>query len=138
MTSPLRATDTVDTGLVCRGLEKVNCEALLVNLLVDFGETEGSKARGVYPGVVVQHDAFNKSKINTIVVCLLTTTLKRANAPGNVLLLENEGGLLEDSVANVSLITHVNKNDLLGKMGTLRPDRVREILDGISILLEGP
>jgi mRNA interferase MazF len=105
---------------------------------IDFGEAEGSKARGIYPGVVVQHDAFNESKINTVVVCLITGTLKRAGARGNVLLLKGEGGLLKDSVANVSLITHVNKDDLLGKMGTLRPDRMREILDGVSILLEGP
>jgi mRNA interferase MazF len=105
---------------------------------VDFGEAEGSKAKGVYPGVVVQHDAFNKSKINTVVVCLITSTLKRATARGNVLLLENEGGLREDCVANVPLITHVNKSDLLGKIGTLRPDRLQGILDGISILLEGP
>lgn len=105
---------------------------------VDFGEAEGSKARGVYPGVVVQHDAFNKSKIDTVVVCLITSTLRRAKARGNVLLLAGEGGLLEDSVANVSLITHVNKTDLMGKMGTLRPDRVQDILAGVSILLEGP
>lgn len=105
---------------------------------VDFGEAEGSKARGVYPGVVVQHDAFNKSKIHTVVVCLITGTLKRAKARGNVLLLKGEGGLKIDSVANVSLITHVNKADLLGKIGTLRPERVREILDGVSVLLEGP
>lgn len=105
---------------------------------VDFGEAEGSKARGVYPGVVVQHDAFNKSKIDTVVVCLITGTLKRAKARGNVLLLKGEGGLKKDSVVNVSLITHVNKADLLGKIGTLRPERVREILDGVSVLLEGP
>lgn len=104
---------------------------------MNFGQAEGSKASGVYPGVVIQHDDVNKSKIKTVVVCLITTTLKRVRAPSNVLLLKNEGGLREDSVANVSLITHVNKTDLQSRIGTLHPDRVREILDGTRLLLEG-
>ena len=69
---------------------------------------------------------------------MITSTLKRASARGNVLLLEGEGGLREDSVVNVSLITHVNKADLRRRMGTLRPDQLQEILDGIRLLLEGP
>jgi mRNA interferase MazF len=105
---------------------------------VDFGETEGSKARGKYPGVVVQRDAINKSKIKTVVVCMVTTTQKRVDAPGNVFLLSGEGGLREDSVVNVSLITHVNKEDLKGKIGTLRIERVQEIYDGIQTLLKAP
>lgn len=105
---------------------------------VDFGETDGSRARGVYPGVVIQRDAINKSEINTVVVCMITSTLKRVDAPGNVSLLADEGGLREDSVVNVSLITHVNKDDLQGKIGTLRMDRVQEIFEGIQSLLKVP
>ena len=105
---------------------------------VDFGEAEGSRARGVYPGVVVSHDAFNKSNISTVVVCMITSTLKRASARGNVLLLEGEGGLREDSVVNVSLITHVNKADLRRRMGRLRPNQLQEVLNGVHLLLDGP
>ena len=105
---------------------------------VDFGEAEGSRARGIYPGVVIQRDAINKSKVNTVVVCMITSTLKRVDAPGNVFLLKGEGGLREDSVVNVSLITHVNKDNLRGKIGTLRMERVQEIYEGVAKLLKPP
>ncbi len=105
---------------------------------VDFGQAKGSKARGVYPGVVVQTNGINDSKINTVVVvCLITGTLKRAGARGNVFLFKGEGGLEKDSMVNVSLITHVNKTDLIEKMGTLHPDRLREITAGIRVVIEG-
>ncbi len=106
---------------------------------VDFGEEKGSKARGVYPGVVLQRDGINKSNINTVVVCLITGTLKRVDAPGNVYLLKGEGGLRDECVVNVSLITHVNKNDLRGKrMRILHTDRVQEIFEGVQTLLRVP
>lgn len=106
---------------------------------VDFGEEEGSKATGVYPGLVVQRDAINKSEISTVVVCMITSTLKRADAPGNVLLLAGgETGLTENSVVNVSLITHVNKADFRGKMGTLNVDQMQEVFEGIQNLLRVP
>lgn len=104
---------------------------------MDFGEAKGSKARGRYPGVVVQSDAVNNSDIETVVVCLITGTLKRASKRGNVFLFRGEGGLAKDSVVNVSQITHVNKTDLVKKMGTLNPDRVREIIAAIRVLIEG-
>jgi mRNA interferase MazF len=87
---------------------------------------------------VVQRDAINKSKIKTVVVCMITSTQKRVHAQGNVFLLAGEGGLREDSVVNVSLITHVNKDDLKGKIGTLRMERVQEIYKGIQTLLKAP
>lgn len=105
---------------------------------VDFGDTEGSRARDIYPGVVVQRDAINKSKVKTVVVCMITSTQKRVDAPGNVFLLKGEGGLREDCVVNVSLITHVNKKALKGKIGTLRIERVQEIYGGIQTLLRAP
>lgn len=104
---------------------------------VDFGDASGSKAAYLHPAVVVQHDSVNRSKIETVVVCQLTTTGKLANAPGNVQLFPGEGNLPEPSVVNVSLVTHVNKTDLLEKIGTLRPDQVGEILNGFRLIVEG-
>lgn len=87
--------------------------------------------------MVVQSNAVNDSNIETVVVCLITGTLKQASKRGNVYLFKGEGGLKKDSVVNVSQITHVNKTDLVEKMGTLNPDRVREIITAIRVLIEG-
>lgn len=103
---------------------------------VDFGEPEGSGPGYRRPAVVVQNNVFNASRIRTVVVCALTTNLQRAEAPGNVLLVPGEADLREQSVVNVSRVFTVNKRDLIEKIGSLSNERVREILDGINLLLE--
>ena len=87
--------------------------------------------------VVVQSNDFNESDINTVVVCCLTTTLSRARPPGNVLLAPGEGGMLEQSVINVSQMLTVNKSDLTDRRAALDHVRMREVVDGIKLLLEG-
>lgn len=87
--------------------------------------------------VVVQSNDFNKSDINTVVVCCLTTTLSRAAAPGNVLLAPGEGGMPESSVVNVSQMLTVNKRDLEDRRAALDYVRMREVVAGIRLLLEG-
>lgn len=103
---------------------------------VDFGEPEGSGPGYRRPAVVVQNNVFNASRIRTVVVCALTTNLQRTEAPGNVLLVPGEADLREQSVVNVSQVFTVNKRDLMQKIGSLSNERVREILDGINLLLE--
>lgn len=103
---------------------------------VDFGEPEGSGPGYRRPAVVVQNNVFNASRIRTVVVCALTTNLQRAEAPGNVLLVPGEADLREQSVVNVSQVFTVNKRDLMEKIGSLSNERVREIMDGINLLLE--
>jgi mRNA interferase MazF len=85
--------------------------------------------------VVVQNDAFNESRINTVVVCALTSNLRRSRIPGNVLLDEGEADLPERSVVVVSQLFTVDKEDLLDKIGTLSTERVLQIFDGIFRLL---
>lgn len=84
-----------------------------------------------HPHVVVQDDVFNRSRIETVVVCALTTNLHLAREPGNVLLDEEEGGLPKRSVVVVSQIASVQKSDLGERVGTLSPTRCDEILDGL-------
>ena len=86
--------------------------------------------------MVIQNNVFNRSRINTVVVCVLTSTLKRAKSPGNVLLKKGEADLPKQSVVNVSQIFTVDKGDLVEKIGTLSQGRVRQILDGIRLLTE--
>jgi len=89
-----------------------------------------------HPHVVVQNNLFNHSQIRTVVVCALTSNLTRANAPGNVLLDRQETNLPKPSVANVSQIFTVDKMQLSEYVGTLSPQRVRQILNGIKLVLE--
>ena len=88
------------------------------------------------PYLIVQNDLFNSSRINTVVVCSLTSNLRRARDPGNVLLRPGEAGLPEQSVVNVSQIATIDKTQLREKIGTLSGERVRQIVGGINLLLQ--
>ncbi len=102
---------------------------------VDLGEPSGSEPGYRHPCVVVQNDVFNQSRIRTVVVCALTSNLKRAEAPGNVLLGKGEANLPKQSVVNVSQIFTVDKTQLGDYIGTLSPRRVRQILAGVLLVL---
>jgi len=103
---------------------------------VDLGEPSGSQPGYRHPHVVVQNNIFNGSRLNTVVVCALTSNLKRAEAPGNVLLEKGEANLSKRSVVNVTQIFTVDKADLVEKIGSLSRERVKQILDGILLLME--
>jgi mRNA interferase MazF len=103
---------------------------------IDLSEPFGSEPGYRRPHVVIQNNQFNHSRINTVVVCALTSNLRRANAPGNVLLEPEEADLPEQSVVNISQIFTVGKAQLEEKIGTLSAERVRQILDGLRLLTE--
>ena len=103
---------------------------------VDLGVPSGSEPGYIRPHIVIQNNIFNKSKINTVVICALTTNLNRANSPGNVLLLPGEGNLSKQSVVNVTQISTVDKKDLIEKIGSVSSGRLNEILDGIDLVLK--
>jgi mRNA interferase MazF len=103
---------------------------------VDLGEPSGSGPGYRHPHVVIQNNLFNRSRINTVVVCVLTSNLRRAEAPGNVLLEEGEGSLPKQSVVNVSQIYTVDKRDLVERIGRLSRRRMREVLAGVQLVLE--
>ena len=103
-----------------------------VNLREPFGSAPGYR----HPCVVVQNNLFNRSKINTTVVCALTSNLKRAKAPGNVLLHKGEANLTKTSVVNISQIFAIDKKFLINKIGTLPFEQLQQILEGIRFLIE--
>ena len=103
---------------------------------IDLGEPSGSKPGYLHPHVVIQNNLFNASKINTVVVCALTSNIKRAQAPGNVLLNKGEANLSKKSVVNIAQIYTVNKSDLTEKIGKVSEKRFSEILAGIKLLTE--
>ncbi|MEO0011809.1 MAG: hypothetical protein RLZZ535_198 [Cyanobacteriota bacterium] len=103
---------------------------------LDLGEPVGAQSAYHHPHVVIQNNIFNQSQIATTVVCALTSNLKRANAPGNILLEENEANLPKQSVVNVSQIFTVSKEQLQQKIGTLNQARIEQILAGIKLVIE--
>jgi mRNA interferase MazF len=103
---------------------------------VDLGDPTGSGPGYQHPHVVIQNNLFNQSRINTVLVCALTSNLKRARAPGNVLLDTKEASLSKRSVVVVSQVFTVDKSQLGEHIGTLSRRRVWQILDGIKLLTE--
>jgi mRNA interferase MazF len=103
---------------------------------IDFGIPKGSELGHRHHHVVVQNNVFNASRLSTVVVCALTSNLKWAKSPGNVLLKKGEGGIPRDSVVNITQVTTVDKFFLTEKVGTLHPSRTKQILEGIRLLVE--
>jgi mRNA interferase MazF len=87
-----------------------------------------------HPHVVVQDDVFNHSRIHTVIVCALTSNLKRAALPGNVLLDAGEGSLPRQSVVEVSKVSSVDKSQLTDYIGALSEQRIQQILAGMRFL----
>ena len=87
------------------------------------------------PVIVVQGDAVNRSRIATIVCVPLTSNLRWAHAPGNVLLAARTTGLSKDSVANASQILTIDKDLLTEQVGKLPRGKVELILAGIDVIL---
>jgi mRNA interferase MazF len=103
---------------------------------LDFGPPAGSAPAERHPCVVVQNDVFNQSAISTSVVCLITSNLSRANAPGNVLLKKGEANLTKASVVNVSQILTVDKAELVECSGKLSGAAASDVRDGLHLLFE--
>jgi mRNA interferase MazF len=98
-------------------------------------EPIGSAPRFRRPVVIVQGDAFNASRIATVIVVPLTSNVRWAAAPGNVLLTSARTGLPKDSVANVSQTVTVDRSILSQRVGHLGEAEVSLILAGIDLAL---
>jgi mRNA interferase MazF len=103
---------------------------------IEQEEPKGSEPGYRRPFVVVQNNLFNQSRINTVVVCALTTNLQRAKAPGNILLEPGEGGLSKASVVNVSQIFTVDKNSLEEFCGAIPSRKITQLIKGIILLIQ--
>ena len=96
---------------------------------------KGSEPGFLRPIVVVQGDALNRSRIATVVCVPLTSNLKWADAPGNVLLKSRATGLPKDSVANVSQLVTLDKTILTERTGKLSGANLELLLSGIDVVL---
>jgi mRNA interferase MazF len=87
------------------------------------------------PLLIVQTDAFNRSRIATTIAVVLTSNLRLADAPGNVLIPTAESGLPKDSVANVSQVVTVAKTQLSERVRKLPPRFMRAVTEGLKLVL---
>ncbi len=87
-----------------------------------------------HPHVVIQDNIFNHSRIHTVIVCALTSNLKRATLPGHVLLEVNEANLPRQSVVEISKVSTVDKVQLGDYIGSLSDQRIHQILAGMRFL----
>ncbi len=95
----------------------------------------GSAPGGRRPVIVLQADRFTASRINTVVVVIITSNLNLAKAPGNVLLPHKTSGLTRDSVANVSQIVTVDKSSLTEQVGALPQKLLSRVEAGVKLVL---
>ena len=87
------------------------------------------------PVLIVQADAFNQSRIQTVLAIVLTSNLHLANAPGNVGLSTRKTGLPKESVANVSQIVTLDRSFLRDRQGKLDETAMTRVADGLKLVL---
>ena len=101
----------------------------------DLPEPTGSEPGFRRPVIVIQNDAFNRSRIATVICVALTSNVKFAAAPGNVILPAQATGLDKDSVANVSQIVTLDKSDLTKRVGKIPKAKLQSIFFGIDVVM---
>ena len=101
----------------------------------DFGQPFGPEPGYRRPVLVLQADAFNRSRIQTVLVVPLSTNTGLALAPGNVVCRPRETGLDRKSVANVSQLTVVDRGRLAEKAGVLSARLLRQVEEGVRQVL---
>ncbi len=104
----------------------------------DWAEPRGSEPGFARPVVVVQSDDFNRSRINTVVAVVVTSNLRLADAPGNVLLPRKSSGLPKDSVANVSQLITLDRSFLKRRVGRLASRELAAVESGLRLVLSLP
>ena len=88
------------------------------------------------PVLIVQSDAFNRSRLATVLVVILTGNLRLLDAPGNVLVGARAAGLPRDSVANVTQIATLDRSVLTERVGRVPAGVLAQVADGLRLALE--
>lgn len=101
----------------------------------DLGEPDGTEPGYNRPVLVVQSDAFNRSRIHTVIGVVLSTNARLIDAPGNVLLPAKATGLPKDSVANVSQVITVDRDFLVELAGRVRGQFLKDVENGLRLVL---
>ena len=101
----------------------------------DLGEPAGSEPGFRRPVLIVQSDAFNRSRLRTVLAVVLTSNVRLIDAPGNVLVPAKVAGLPKDSVANVSQVITVDRDFLTEPAGRLHGQLLKDVENGLRLVL---
>lgn len=101
----------------------------------DLGEPQGSSPAYRRPVLVISSDAFNRSRIGTVIVAAMTSNMTLARSPGNVRLTAREGKLPRESVVNVSQILTLDRAFLIEKVGRIPASKLAEVSAGLRLSL---
>ena len=105
---------------------------------VSLRDPVGSEPGYRRPVLIVSSERFNRSRIATVIAVMITSNLRLAAAPGNVLLAGETSGLGRDSVVNVSQVVTLNKTELSESVGRLDGAAMRMVEEGIALVLDLP
>jgi len=105
---------------------------------VDFSPGKGSEPIGRRPGLVIQNDILNDSKLNTVIMLAITSTMKFGELPGNVVLRKGEANLPKKCVINVTQVKSVDKTSVKEKIGTLSKKKMDEVYKGLNLVMMIP
>lgn len=101
----------------------------------DLGEPVGSRPAKRRPVLVIQSDPYNRSRLATVLVAVLTSNTRLAAAPGNVFVPAGAAGLPRDSVVNVTALVTLNKDELTGAIGDVPAALMRAVDSGLRQVL---
>jgi mRNA interferase MazF len=101
----------------------------------DLAGPRGSEPGNRRPVLLIQNDAFNRSRLQTVIAVALTGNLRLVDAPGNVLIPARDSGLPRDSVANVSQIITIDRGALTERVGRIPRPLLDQVADGVRLAL---
>lgn len=101
----------------------------------DMDNPQGAGSGYRRPVLIVQSDAFNRSRIQTVVAVALTSKLRLAAAPGNILIAAADSGLPRASVINVSQVITLDRGYLTERAGVLGGRTMAQVEDGLRLVL---
>ncbi len=102
----------------------------------DLDEPRGAEPGYRRPVLVVQSDAFNRSRLRTVLAIVLTSNVRLLDAPGNVLLPAERTGLPRDSVANVTQVVTLDLEFLAERAGRISPGLMAQVDAGLKLVLD--
>lgn len=98
-------------------------------------EPRGSEPAYRRPVLIIQADAFNRSRINTVIAAVMTSNSRLAQAPGNVRRSKKASGLKVESVVNVSQLITLDKAFLSERIGHISIAKQTEVDEGLRLVL---
>lgn len=102
----------------------------------DLPDPRGSEPGFRRPVLVIQANSFNRSRIQTVIVAVISSNLRLTDAPGNVLLPARVSGLPKDSVVNVSQLLTLDRSFLTEEVGKLPSRQMQDVDAGLRLVME--